>query len=110
MKTLDCTRLREKLAAPELLNLPTDQLAAEFGCSRSQLNHLVRDEFGYSLTALRLELRLIKAAGLLREPGSDIQTIATRCGFKHAGLFSACFERRFGANPANWSRTARQIL
>jgi AraC-like DNA-binding protein len=108
MTTLDCTRLREKLAAPELLDLSTDRLAAEFGCSRAELNRLVQDQLGYSLSALRLEMRLTKAAGLLRKPGSDVDTIAVRCGFRHAGLFSACFERRFGVRPADWSRTSLQ--
>jgi transcriptional regulator GlxA family with amidase domain len=52
-----------------------------------------------------MEMRLMKALALLRDPESRIYNVAKQCGFSHMGLFHACFKKRFGKTPGE-CRTA----
>ena len=95
----------EKLSASELINLSVDDLAARFSCSRRHLNRLFHQHFGASVTALRMEMRLLKAISLLRDADIKIINVADQCGFNHLGLFNTCFKRRFGTSPGRWRRS-----
>ena len=99
----------EKLSSAELLNLSVDELAARFSCSRRHLNRLFHQHFGLSITALRMEIRLLKAVSLLRNPREKVINVAEQCGFNHLGLFNTCFKRRYGTSPGQWYKTMAQI-
>lgn len=88
----------------ELISLSTKELAAKCGCTRRHLSTMILRELGVSLPALRMELRLLKAVSLLRDPNAKITSVAEACGFNHLGLFNACFRRRFGSSPGQWRR------
>jgi len=92
----------EKLSADDLLGLSVGELAARFGCSRRQLNRLFHEHFGFSVAAMRMEMRLLKAVSLLRDPAAKVINTAGQCGFNHLGLFNTCFKRRFGASPSKY--------
>jgi AraC-like DNA-binding protein len=92
----------ERLSSHDLLSLSAGELAAKFGCSRRHLNRLFHQHFGFSVAALRMEMRMIKAVSLLRESAAKIINVAERCGFNHLGLFNTCFKRRFGTSPGQW--------
>jgi AraC-like DNA-binding protein len=97
-------RVFEKLSSDELLNLSVGDLAARFSCSRRHLNRLFHDRFGVSVATLRMEMRLLKAASLLRDPEAKVIHVAERCGFNHLGLFNTCFKRRYGSSPGQWRK------
>jgi len=92
----------EKLSASELVNLSVSELADRFSCSRRHLNRLFHKHFRISVSALRMEMRLLKAVSLLRDANIKIINVAEQCGFNHLGLFNTCFKRRFGASPGQW--------
>lgn len=94
----------EKLSAAELLNLSVGELAKKFSCSRRHLNRLFHQHFGLSVATLRMEMRLLNAVNLLRDPRAKIINVAEQCGFNHLGLFNTCFKRRFGASPGQWRK------
>ncbi len=94
----------EKLSSNELLSSSVGELASKFGCSRRHLNRLFHQHFGFSVAALRMEMRLLKAVSLLRDPDAKIINVAEQCGFNHLGLFNTCFKRRFGASPGQWRK------
>lgn len=94
----------EKMSVSEILSLSVGELAAKFSCSRRHLNRLFHQHFGLSVAALRMEMRLLKAVSLLKDPGAKIINIADQCGFNHLGLFNICFKRRFGASPGQWRK------
>jgi AraC-like DNA-binding protein len=96
----------EKLSSNELLNSSVGELAAKFGCSRRHLNRLFHQHFGVSVAALRMEMRLLKAVSLLRDPDAKVINVAEACGFNHLGLFNTCFKRRFGSSPGQWRKHA----
>src|ERR1700678_3026686 len=98
----------EGLSATELLTLSVGDMAQKFGCSRRHLNRLFHQHFGFSVASLRMELRLLKAVSLLRNPNVKIINVAEQCGFNHLGLFNTCFKRRFGNSPGKWRNTSGQ--
>jgi AraC-like DNA-binding protein len=98
----------EQLAADDLLNLPVEALGRKLGCGRRQLLRHFKQYFGMSIVALKLEVRLLKAISLLRDPDAKVMNVAEDCGFKHLGLFNACFKRRFGATPGRWQKLAAE--
>lgn len=98
----------EKLSASELINLSVGELAERFNCSRRHLNRLFHQHFGVSVASLRMEMRLLKAISLLRDPSAKIINVAEQCGFNHLGLFNTCFKRRFGASPGQWRKSLLQ--
>jgi AraC-like DNA-binding protein len=95
-------RVFEQLPSHQLLNLSVDELSQKFGCSRRHLNRLFHQRFGFSVASLRMEMRLLKASFLLRDPDVKVINVAEQCSFNHLGLFNTCFKRRFGVTPGAW--------
>ncbi len=98
-------RTFENLSMGEFLDLRVGELAKKFKCGQRHLNRLFHRHFGISLTALRMEMRLLKAACLLRDPNAKVLNVAKDCGFNQLGLFHTCFKRRFGTSPGRWRQT-----
>jgi AraC-like DNA-binding protein len=96
----------EQLSVDQLLGLSVGELAAKFGCSRRHLNRLFHQYFSFSVGALRMELRLLKAVSLLRDVDAKVINVAAQCGFNHLGLFNTCFKKRFGVSPGRWRKQA----
>lgn len=94
----------ETLSVDEILNLSVDELAQRFSCSRRHLNRLFHQHLGLSVSSLRMEMRLLKAATLLKDSSAKVINVAADCGFNHLGLFNICFKRRFGASPGQWRK------
>jgi AraC-like DNA-binding protein len=101
-------RIFEQLSSHELLNLSVEELADKFGCSRRHLSRLFHQRFGLSVATLRMEMRLLKASSLLRDPSVKVINVAEQCGFNHLGLFNTCFKRRFGLTPGVWRNTLHE--
>lgn len=93
-----------------LQGLSVNELAKRCGCSRRHLSRLVREHCDCSLASIRLELRLDKAAKILRMTNNKIIDVALDCGFNHLGSFTAKFRRRFGATPGKWRKGLADAL
>lgn len=96
----------EELSADELIGLSVDGLAVKFGCCRRHLNRLFHQYFGFSVGALKTEMRLLKAVSLLRDAHTKVINVAEECGFHHLGLFNNSFKKRFGVSPGKWRNLA----
>jgi AraC-like DNA-binding protein len=87
----------------EPVRLP--QLAAEIaGCSPGHLARLFREESGLGFSDYLIELRLQKAADLLRRTQRSVAQVASRVGYADASRFAAHFRRRFGQTPGAFRR------
>jgi hypothetical protein len=53
-----------------------------------------------------MEIRLLKAVSLLRNPREKVINVAEQCGFNHLGLFNTCFKKRYGTSPGQWRKLA----
>jgi AraC-like DNA-binding protein len=99
----------ESLTSADILKMPVGDLASKFSCSRRHLSRLFHQHFGLSVAALKMEMRLLKAMSLLKDPDTKVINVASECGFNHLGLFNTCFKRRFGASPGQWRKTQGQV-
>ena len=79
-------------------------LAAQLHCSERHFSRLFREEFGASLRARQIELRLQRARHLLTNSSAKIINVAFESGYRHLGLFNAMFKKRFGVTPSEWRR------
>jgi two-component system response regulator YesN len=98
----------EELSATEFSTLSVEDMAHKFGYSRRHLNRLFHEQFGCSITSLRMEKRLMKALALLRDPELRIYDVAKQCGFSHLGLFHTSFKKRFAKSPGECRMAAAQ--
>lgn len=86
----------------EPLDLPG--LARACGLSVSRLAHLFREQVGLPPQQYLEELRLQRAAQLLRATGLRIGEIATETGYAGAFYFSARFRKKFGKSPSEYRK------
>ena len=117
----------DKLSTAEILTLPVTKLADWFNCTRRHLTRLFHQQFGCSVSTLRMEIRLLRAVSLLRNPQLTVGEVALQCGFNHRSLFNQCFnlkdarlglrlcqmlgkspgfKRRFDSTPTEWQTAA----
>jgi iron complex transport system substrate-binding protein len=96
-----CAYLAFHFAQP--VRLP--QMAIEVVCcSGGHLARLFRERLGLSFSAYLIELRMQKAADLLRRTGWPAAQVARQVGYGDASRFTLHFRRRFGQTPSEFRR------
>jgi AraC family transcriptional regulator, arabinose operon regulatory protein len=78
------------------------RLASACGLSVSRLAHLFREQIGLPPLQYLEELRLQRAAQLLRSTGLRISEIAEEVGYEEAFYFSSRFRKKFGQPPSHY--------
>ena len=76
-----------------------EQLAKEAGISGPQLYRKVKAITGLSPNEFIRDLRLKRAAVLLKESGLTISEVSYKVGFSSPKYFSRCFHQQFGTSP-----------
>ena len=90
--------LSEKMHEP----LSLDRLAQACGLSVSRLAHLFRDQIGMPPQQYLEEIRLQRAAQLLRSTSLRIGEVAMETGYAGAFYFSSRFRKKFGQSPSEY--------
>ena len=90
----------------ELIRCSVESLARQCRCSVRHFSRLFRSTFDSSFSARQTELRMQRAAQLLRETDLLVGQIAAECGYRHIGLFNATFKRRWKLTPSEWRRSS----
>lgn len=81
------------------------EIAREAAMSPYHLHRAFRAVFGVTVHAYQIELRLERAAKLLRKGELPSGVVGTMVGFESAPSFSALFRRRFGISPGKYRRS-----
>ena len=84
--------------------LPLDGIAGAVGLSARQLTRLFLGRLGRPPGQFYLDLRIDRAASLLRQTGMSVSEIAVGCGFQSASHLGRHLKRRHGATPGQWRR------
>lgn len=82
--------------------MPIRRIADDLGLSHRQLDRLFRRYLDISPGAHYRELRLARAAGLVRQTGLSIGEIAAACGFQSASHLGLYFKKRYGQTPGKY--------
>ena len=84
--------------------LPVGHIADSVGLSVRQLARLFRDHLRRPPGRFYLDLRIDRAASLLRQTGLSVSEIAVGCGFQSASHLGRHLKRRHGTTPGQWRR------
>ena len=86
------------------------EVARVCGKSSSSIVRLFREAFGHSPIEYLINLRLEKAAAMLRQSEAAISEIAMATGFGDSNYFTKMFRRKFGVSPRDYRKSARQPM
>ena len=84
--------------------LPVGQIAGAISISARQLTRLFRSRLGRSPGQFYLDLRIDRAASLLRQTSMSVSEVAVGCGFQSASHLGRYLKRRHGVTPGQWRR------
>lgn len=76
------------------------QTAETFHYNASYLSRVLKSTFGKSFLEIRTEIRLEKAAELLKNSQMPVPSIAVSVGYDSTGHFNKIFKGRFGVSPS----------
>ena len=88
--------MRSLLAQPQA----TEQIAAQVGISRRQLDRLFREHFGHTVHGYWLEMRLQHIRWRLLNSSHTLARLADEVGFQDVSYLCRVFRKRFGVSPA----------
>jgi AraC family transcriptional regulator len=100
-------RIEEQLHLPGL-NLRC--LAREFALTESHLGQIFRQHAGIPFRRYLLEVRMERAAALLRTTALSVKEIAGRVGYRHACDLDHRFRARYGVTPLQYRARCRADL
>ncbi len=84
-----------------------DELAKEAGISRFHFGRLFKRKVGLAPHEYLVQLRLERAAVILRSTDLDVASVAHQCGYPHPGRFAQAFRRAYSLSPSAYrSRSA----
>ena len=87
--------LKQNLAAPPSL----EELGRKIGCSHFYLSRIFSAQTGQTITQYLRQLRMEKAAGLLKSREYNVTEVALEVGYNSLSHFSAAFQETFGCCP-----------
>ena len=79
-----------------------NDLCEKMSMSRPQLYRRVHSTTGFSVKEFMNEIRLKRAAQLLKLDAGCISEIAFKVGFNDPKYFSKCFKKKFGVSPVHF--------
>ncbi len=88
--------------------LSVEFLCKKVGYSRPQLYRKLQALTGHSPSELIRELRLKKAAQLLKNNTGNVSEIAYQTGFNNLSYFSKAFQERFGSTPSDYAKIKKE--
>lgn len=90
--------------------LSVDTLVDEAGISRSALFKKIKTLIGISPMELIKNIRLKKAAELIKEGSDNFTQIAYKTGFNDSQYFSKCFKQTYGMTPTEFKKKEELTL
>ena len=77
-----------------------DRIAATLHVSPYHLARLFREQTGYTVHGFRNQVRLRSALDRVRDPGTDLSSLAADLGFSSHSHFTKAFRAAFGVTPS----------
>ena len=86
-------------------DLSVEFLSKEMGMSRVQLYRKLLGVTGLSASEFIRNMRVHKAAGLLKNDWGRISDIAYEVGFNNLSYFTKCFKAQYGKTPSEFLKS-----
>jgi AraC-like DNA-binding protein len=81
------------------------KLCKEFKMSKSSLYLISTKNFGKGITEYVAEIRMNKAAELLRTTADPVSSVAEAVGYSDSNYFTKVFKKHFGIPPLAWRKS-----
>lgn len=95
----------EKIITDDLsTHYPAHQLASQFSISETSLKNYFRGVFGQNISVYLREVRMKKAAELLKNTNLPVSKIAEQVGYMNQSKFAAVFKRQMEMTPLEYRR------
>jgi AraC-like DNA-binding protein len=102
-------RTREPIVANPGAQHSLELLALHVGCSPYHLARVFHRTTGRTIHDYLVQLRLRLCYFRIREPGSDLLTLALEHGFSSHSHFTAAFRKSFGVTPTGLRQSAASV-
>lgn len=83
-----------------------ESFVSDMGIGRTLLYQKINDIVGMSIKEFIMDIRLKRAAQLLKESDLTISEIADKTGFVNAKYFSICFKKHFEVTPTEFKKSS----
>lgn len=90
-----------------LENLSLQDVASTLCISPAYLSRLMRQELGASFIDYLIQVRIKKAAALLKDPFVKIYDVAKMVGYSSQHYFSTAFKKKMGVSPAEYRKMVK---
>lgn len=84
--------------------LTLDLLSERFFLNKFHLSRVFKEQFGVTINAYLLQVRITHAKQLLRFSGQSIEQIGQECGMNDANYFSRIFKKIEGVTPGEYRK------
>ena len=99
---MDVQQVREYLDAHYMEKLSLDEIAGRFYINKYYLSRIFKDQFGMSMNAYLMEIRINHAKQMLRFTDEKVETIGMKCGLGSGNYFSRSFRKLEGISPSQY--------
>ena len=82
-----------------------EALAARYNYSYNYLSAMIKNHYGHSFNEIMAEVKMNKAASLLRSTGLSIGDIAEQTGYQDKSQFHRQFKKKFHQTPAQYRKS-----
>jgi AraC-like DNA-binding protein len=86
-----------------------EQMADKIGMSRTSLHRKLKAITGFPPSELIRNIRLRKAASLLRSQSNSVTQISIAVGFEDQSYFSKSFKKQFGVPPSEYLQSTKLV-
>jgi signal transduction histidine kinase/DNA-binding response OmpR family regulator len=89
----------------DIADFSVEELSSQMALSRFHLSRKLKQVTGMSPSRFISEIRLQKAAHLIKCKANNISQIALDVGFENFTYFNRCFKERFGCPPSKYNKS-----
>jgi AraC-like DNA-binding protein len=86
-----------------------EKMGEEMGMSRTSMHRKIKEITGFPPSELIRNIRLRKAASMLRSETDSVSQIGFAVGFEDHSYFSKAFKKQFGVSPSEYHRSTSQM-
>ena len=81
-----------------------DEFVFDMAIGRTILYQKIKDLTGMSIKEFIVDIRLKRAAQLLKDSDLTVAEVSDRTGFANPKYFSVCFKRRWNLSPSEFKK------
>lgn len=85
-------------------DLNTDEIARQFGISKTQLYYIFKEVSGMTVSEYLMEYRIAKAKDLLINSTHSVEMISQETGYSNLSSFSRVFKTKTGCSPLQYRK------